>query len=183
MSDAGEKKRERSSIALLPRKVLNGAIITGTAIVVISTFLQVVFRYFFNYSLAWTDETARYAFVWITFLGAAVALKEHKHVAVNYFESKFLSIKYRYILHIVRLIVIIWFLVLMIKYGVSLAVKVYPDLSPAMEITMTIPYLGVPAGGCAILYYVLRNLWTTIKMLIKGDIRASFLDEFEGGDL
>jgi TRAP-type C4-dicarboxylate transport system permease small subunit len=82
-----------------------------------------------------------------------------------------------------RQIIIAAFLVLMIVQGISLTVKVYPDLSPAMEITMAIPYLGVPAGGCVILYYVLRDIVITIKMIVKGNWKRCFLDNTEGGDL
>jgi TRAP-type C4-dicarboxylate transport system permease small subunit len=181
MSDS-EKKSKLFFDTLLSR-IINGMIVIGTMVIVVATFLQVLFRYFFNYSLAWTDETSRYTFVWITFIGAAVALKENKHVAVTYFESKLLSVKFRFFLHLIRQVVIAIFLGLTIKYGIDLVIKVYPDISPSMEITMALPYLGVPVGSCIILYYVLRDLLLTLGTIVKGDFNITVLDKFEGGDL
>jgi TRAP-type C4-dicarboxylate transport system permease small subunit len=163
-------------------KVVNGLVIIGMGYVVVATFLQVVFRYVLNHSLAWTDETSRYVFVWVTFLGAAVAVKGNKLIAVDFFESRLLSVKVRYFLCIIRQIVVGIYVVLMIWYGIVLTYRVSPDLSPAIEISMAFPYLGVPIGGCGMLYYVLLNLGKTIKMVAKGNSSPAFLSNGTEGD-
>src|SRR6185312_8065734 len=46
-------------------------------------FLQFFTRYVLNDSLAWTEEIARYALIWITFIGAAVVVRKNSHIAVE----------------------------------------------------------------------------------------------------
>ena len=47
------------------------------------TFGQVVLRYLFNNPQTWAEEIGRYLFVWITFLGAAVAFRRDTHIRVD----------------------------------------------------------------------------------------------------
>lgn len=44
---------------------------------------QVAFRYILNSPIIWADELSGYLFVWMTFLGCAVALGEKSHVNID----------------------------------------------------------------------------------------------------
>mgnify|MGYP001301415287 CR=1 FL=1 len=55
-------------------------LLAGMAVMV---FLNVVLRYGFNSGLNVSDELSRYFFVWVTFIGAVVAFREHSHVGVE----------------------------------------------------------------------------------------------------
>ncbi|MEJ2134846.1 MAG: TRAP transporter small permease subunit [Desulfofustis sp.] len=50
-------------------------LVGSTLVMVISILLQVFFRYVMNAPLYWSEEIARYAFVWLVFIGAAIAPK------------------------------------------------------------------------------------------------------------
>lgn len=63
--------------------------IDATAIVVFSgVFLcvlaQVVFRYVFNAPLTWSEELARYLFIWCAFLGWIIASRRRSHLAMTF---------------------------------------------------------------------------------------------------
>ena len=45
--------------------------------------LQIGFRYALNAPLTWTEELARYLYVWACYLGAAVALRRRSHIAIT----------------------------------------------------------------------------------------------------
>ena len=53
------------------------------AVMVTTVAIQVFFRYVVDDPLSWTEELARYAFVWMTFLGAAVAYRRRAHIVVD----------------------------------------------------------------------------------------------------
>jgi TRAP-type C4-dicarboxylate transport system permease small subunit len=55
-------------------------LLAGMAIMV---FLNVVLRYGFNSGLNISEEMSRYFFVWLTFIGAVVAFREHSHLGVE----------------------------------------------------------------------------------------------------
>ena len=51
-------------------------------------FIQVVARYVFNNSLTWSEEFARYIFVWQIWLGASYAAKINKHINITVAREK-----------------------------------------------------------------------------------------------
>ncbi|PVE24937.1 hypothetical protein DC522_08440 [Microvirga sp. KLBC 81] len=53
------------------------------AVIVLSIALQVVMRFVFGHPMVWVEEVSTYAFVWITFMGASVGLKQVRHVKVE----------------------------------------------------------------------------------------------------
>jgi len=50
---------------------------------VVLVFGNVVLRYGFNESILISEEVSRWAFVWLTFLGAVVVLRERGHMGVD----------------------------------------------------------------------------------------------------
>ena len=58
------------------------------ALMVILVFGNVVLRYGFNSGIAISEEVARWLFIWITFLGAVVALRERAHLGVDMLVSR-----------------------------------------------------------------------------------------------
>ncbi len=57
------------------------ALLLGAMVVMV--FGNVVLRYAFNSGISVSEEVARWAFVWLTFLGAVVALKDNAHLGVD----------------------------------------------------------------------------------------------------
>jgi TRAP-type C4-dicarboxylate transport system permease small subunit len=53
------------------------------AIMVVLVFGNVVLRYAFNSGITVSEELSRWLFVWLTFLGAIVAMREHAHLGVD----------------------------------------------------------------------------------------------------
>jgi TRAP-type transport system small permease protein len=53
------------------------------AVMVVIVFINVIARYVFNNSITASEELARYAFVWSSFLGAIFVLNEGGHIGVD----------------------------------------------------------------------------------------------------
>ena len=53
------------------------------AVMVVLVFGNVVLRYGFNSGITVSEEVSRWLFIWMTFLGAVVALREHGHLGVD----------------------------------------------------------------------------------------------------
>lgn len=54
-------------------------------ITVIVIFVQVICRYVLQVALPWTEEFARFAFIWLIFLANAMAERQKEHFRVSYF--------------------------------------------------------------------------------------------------
>ena len=64
-------------------RALKAAIAICLAVMVVLVFGNVVLRYVFNSGIATSEELSRWLLVWLTFLGAIVALRQHAHLGVD----------------------------------------------------------------------------------------------------
>jgi TRAP-type C4-dicarboxylate transport system permease small subunit len=55
---------------------------------VVLVFGNVVMRYGFNTGITLSEELSRWLFVWMTFMGAIIALKEHGHLGTDMLVGK-----------------------------------------------------------------------------------------------
>jgi TRAP-type transport system small permease protein len=69
-------------------RLLEWAIALALALMVVLVFGNVVLRYGFNSGITLSEEVSRWLFVWLTFLGAIVALKEHGHLGSDMLVSR-----------------------------------------------------------------------------------------------
>ena len=64
-------------------RLLEAVIALFLLVMVILVFGNVVLRYAFNSGITVSEELSRWLFVWLTFLGAVVALHEHAHLGTD----------------------------------------------------------------------------------------------------
>jgi|TARA_B100001971_G_C18168191_1_gene525506 TRAP-type C4-dicarboxylate transport system permease small subunit len=53
------------------------------AFIVTVIFVEVIRRFVFQYSSVWGEETARYAFIYLVWIGAAAAVKDRAHIRID----------------------------------------------------------------------------------------------------
>ncbi|MEW6662501.1 MAG: TRAP transporter small permease [Bacillota bacterium] len=141
------KKLEERFIAFL----ITVAIVVG--------FMQVTSRFIFKSSLPWSEELLRFVFIWVTFLGASVAVREKAHVSVSVLLHK-LPVPFQKAGIVAGLLFSIGFCGAIVYYGMQIiTVQVLTNqLSTAMEIPMWLPYLGVVVGSFMMAIRFLQNL-------------------------
>ena len=64
-------------------RLLKFAVVACLSSMVILVFGNVVLRYAFNSGIAISEEFSRWLFVWLTFFGATIALREHTHLGMD----------------------------------------------------------------------------------------------------
>lgn len=64
-------------------QALAGLMVVSLALMVVMVFGNVVMRYGFNTGITLSEELSRWLFVWMTFLGAVVALNERSHLGTD----------------------------------------------------------------------------------------------------
>jgi TRAP-type C4-dicarboxylate transport system permease small subunit len=58
------------------------------ALIVVTISIQVGTRYLFGRPLVWVEELATYAFIWSVFIGAALGMKELRHIRIETFVAR-----------------------------------------------------------------------------------------------
>ena len=64
-------------------KLLEFLVVACLVAMVIMVFGNVVLRYGFNSGISISDEMSRYCFIWLTYIGAMVAMREGGHLGVD----------------------------------------------------------------------------------------------------
>jgi TRAP-type C4-dicarboxylate transport system permease small subunit len=106
----------------------------------------VFWRYVLQDALVWTEEAGRYLMIWMGFLGAAVAVREGGHIAID---TLLMSLPPR----LVRAVnwgigaVSIAFLLTVVWLGLVLVSRTYVQRTPSLDISMAWPYLSLPVGS------------------------------------
>ena len=131
------------------------ATLFGATLVVITA--QIVWRYVFNDSLTWTEELARYLFVWITFVGAALAIRDRSHIRVALLVDR-LPRKLRRWLDVAQLVLVALFLCLLVGLGLKW-VRINADaVTPALGWPLAyVCYAALPLASLWGIYYVGRR--------------------------
>ncbi|GCL74335.1 TRAP transporter small permease [Paenibacillus naphthalenovorans] len=114
---------------------------------VTSLMLGVIFRYFLNSPLSWSDEFGLFALVWVTFIGGSMSIKTNKAAAVSFIMERLSENTRRIFLGIAFFISLAF---CTFALGLSLKWITNPSIllqkSPAVGLPMIIPYIGIPLG-------------------------------------
>lgn len=117
----------------------------------------VFFRFVVESSLAFPDELIRYLFIWLIFLGAAIALRRNAHAAIGVLVEYLPAPLKRGAVMVSTLASAGFFAVLIVK-GIELTDRVVPQISPALEVSMAWVYAAVPVSGVFLLVYSIELL-------------------------
>lgn len=123
------------------------------ALMVVSAFVQVVFRTVLNSPLTWTEELCRYSMVWLTLIGSGLAVKYHSHIAVDILKNMIPQKAIR-IIDMINLGLITLFSIVLIYYGFGLCLKNMAQITPGLKLPMGLVYGAIPVGGMIMLFNV-----------------------------
>jgi TRAP-type C4-dicarboxylate transport system permease small subunit len=138
-------------------RALDGITILILTLLLLVVGAQVLTRYVLNYSLFWSEELARYLFIYLVFIGSAIVLRRNGHIEVSVFVER-LPAGVRRALGIVSDLLILSFTAVVLTHGVRLAAMVWTVPTAAMLIPWTLVYLGIVLGMAAMVLAVLGSL-------------------------
>lgn len=131
------------------------------ALMCILVFGNVVLRYMFNTGITWSEEMARFLFVWMIFLGAILGLKDNEHLGVDMFVKK-VPPKFQKILYIISNLLILYSLILLVNGSWKLTLLSLDSVAPATGLPYSYFYgIGIVASiGMGMIIF--KNLYKVI---------------------
>lgn len=110
---------------------------------VIMVFGNVVLRYAFDSGISLSEELSRWCFVWMTFIGAIIGMREHGHLGVDLLVSRFSAAGKKACLIIAHVLMLICAVILL--HGSWTQTLINLDVrAPASELSMAFIYgMGV----------------------------------------
>jgi len=131
----------------LLRKVVTLAI--GLMLSII--FIQVVLRYAFHFTFSFSEELARYLFVWTVFLCIPVVAKTGGHMAVGAITERVQGFWLK-VCQIAGGLLTLLFSGILFWQGVRMVRLTQFQTSPALGIKMSYVYLAIPLGAAVLTY-------------------------------
>jgi TRAP-type C4-dicarboxylate transport system permease small subunit len=131
-----------------------GVLISLVAVMTVIVFLQVVYRYVLTQPLHWSEELARYLFVWLSILGAILGLQKRGHFGLDFFYRMLPNRGRRFLQFLINLLMGCVILVILVQ-GVKLVQATVLQESPAMGISMGWAYACLPVGATLMAIHLL----------------------------
>ena len=141
MPHLGTGQNSRILTALLG--VAKLSLIAISVLMIVVTLAQVIFRYVIAAPLPWSEELARYCFVWIVFLGGAIGLSRGIHLGVDLFVN-LLPERFRVGIEILSNVLISCFAASVIFASYPVISMNMMQHSPALGVKMSWIYIAIP---------------------------------------
>jgi len=139
------------------RSILYGFSVVAMSVMLVIIFAQVVTRYFFNYTPEWSEELARFLFVWVVFLGSALIMGESGHLAVQFLPDKFKGTVFGTVLDVVINVCGYVFIGLLLTQGWKMTSIMTFQRAPGLDIPMSWVYVIIPVSCVLMLLYLFRE--------------------------
>lgn len=138
-------------------RAIDMIVVTGGAFVCVVVFMNVIARYVFDFGVAWVNEVGETAFVWLTFLAGATAVRRYGHLAVIEIVERLPRALNR------TLFVALWLLtaailLAMIWFGASLSQEQMRQTMSATGWPVGIVYWAMPIGSLLALAFVVEQI-------------------------
>ncbi len=132
---------------------------------VIIVFAQVIMRYFFNSSLAWSEELSRYIFIWQVWIGTSIAFADDQHINVDLIYQLVKSKKGHKVLDIIRYTVWLLFNFYLVKIGFELvsSMSARHALSSGMRLPLSYVYIVLPISSILLSIRIIDKLIDIFK--------------------
>ena len=160
---SGETKALRRSPVT---RGLEGLCALMLAAMVVLLFIQVVGRYGFENPPDWTEELARMVFIYVTFVGGALAIVRNAHLRIESFHDR-LSPRAKTTLDIALTLVGVIFLVVTLYYSMGLLGRLSHQPMSSVPISKAFMFAAVPVGCALMLVYELLRILNYVRALSR----------------
>lgn len=134
-------------------------------------FAQVIMRYIFSNSLSWSEELARYLFIWLIYLGISYGCKIMKHIKIDA-ALKLFPRKVRSFVMVAGDIIFLGFAIYIMVTGFQLTMMQIQltKTSPAMRLPLQYVYSAPMLGFALAAFREVQALVYRIQLIKRGEI-------------
>ena len=145
------------------------------ALMVADVLLGVFNRFLFKLSISWTEELARFLMIWVSMLGAAIALKKGAHVSITFCVNRFGG--FRHILVWINFLILAVFLLFVCLFGFKLCFSQAAQLSPVLRLSMRWPLSAIPTGCLIMMVHILAAFTSRSRLMEMSGFPVSEIGE------
>lgn len=130
---------------------------------ILSRYTGIIPRYI------WTEEIARFCFVWIILIGSMIAVRDRTHFDVDvlpHSKNQTFELFMRMIVHVLMLAVAATFII----WGYDFAVLGSRQVSEISQLPMLTIYIAWPIAGVTWVVFLLEKAWDDYTAYQRGEL-------------
>lgn len=128
------------------------------------TILQVLFRYVLKIPFVWSEEFTRFLFIWIVWLGAALAIPAKKHMVIEFIRDS-LSKPWSQVIKFLMDLLALFLLAIVVIKGISLVNMMSKEFYVTFPVSVKYAYLASVIGGLLMLIFLFKDFWQNFEQV------------------
>lgn len=159
------------------------ALVYTLAVCVVIISLQVIMRFVFNSSLSWSEESAKYLFVWLIWLGTSIAAKDQSHIVLEFLTSR-LKGNVRAALSVVAKLIWLALCIFLVYYGTGVVLDMIhrgKTASAMPWLKVWVVYLAIPVSQAVLSLRLVAQIVQEVKSIFRRP-EDKLTGSGEGGD-
>lgn len=141
--------------------------------IVATIVIEVARRFLFSYSSIWGEEIARYAFIYLAWVGASIAVKDRAHIRIDVI-LHYLPVRGKALVYLFGDLCMLGLAILaLVTAWESLMVSInFGSVTHGLRISLAWFLAAVPLGFSLMIYRLCQSIWRDFNDLRRG--RAVF---------
>ena len=145
-------------------RLLNWLLVASVAILIIPVSLQIFSRYTALIpSYIWTEEMARFFFIWSIMIGAMVGIREGTHFVVDLWPP--MSARAQALLRLVSSVFVLVFALVFLWWGIDFTRFAFNRISELAELPLWMIHLPWPLAGATWLLFQGERMWDDLRIV------------------
>jgi TRAP-type C4-dicarboxylate transport system permease small subunit len=152
-------------------RLLNWLLVASVAILIVPVSLQIFSRMTdLIPSYIWTEEMARFFFIWMIMIGAMVGIRDSAHFDVDLWPE--LGTRASALLRIVTHRFVLMLALVFLWYGIQFVQFGWHQMSELAELPMPFIFISWPLAGLTWLLFLGEKFWVDVQLLLVRGSRA-----------
>jgi TRAP-type C4-dicarboxylate transport system permease small subunit len=148
-------------------QLLSRLLVASVAILVIPVSLQIFSRYTeLIPSYIWTEEMARFFFIWSIMIGAMVGIRESTHFVVDLWPA--MNPRAQAALRLVSAVFVLIFAAAFVWWGIDFTRFAFNRISELAELPLWYIHVAWPLAGLTWIAFLGEQMWDDVRVLAGG---------------
>ena len=145
-------------------RLLSWLLVASVAVLIIPVSLQIFSRYTeLIPSYIWTEELARFCFIWSIMLGAMVGIREGTHFVVDLFPP--LNPRSQAAIRLAASVFVLIFALVFLWWGIDFTRFALNRISELAELPLWLIHIPWPIAGVTWILFLGEQMWDDIRVL------------------
>jgi TRAP-type C4-dicarboxylate transport system permease small subunit len=139
------------------------------SMIVVTIGTEVTRRFILSYSSTWAEEVARYAFIYLVWIGVAAAVRDRGHIRIDVILG-FLGNRGKSVIYLIGDFVMLFVAVLALYYSYeTLAISMkYGSVTHGLGVAQAWFLAAVPFGFCLVCFRLVQSIMRDVRNIKHG---------------